>query len=99
MKKREDRINKNIRIMLKDGDKSYSGKITNFSKTGMSIKTDHVFPTYKVIDICVKIGDKLVSIRGSVRWVNEFPIDSRDQEKEMGILLQNPPIEYLQYFE
>jgi Tfp pilus assembly protein PilZ len=99
MKKREGRINKNIRIMLKDGEESYSGKITNFSKTGMSIKTDRVFPTYKVIDICVKIGRKIVPIKASVRWVNEFPADSKEHQKEMGVLLQNPPPEYLEYFD
>jgi Tfp pilus assembly protein PilZ len=99
MKERNDRINKNIRIMLKDGAESYSGTIINFSKTGMSIKTDHVFPTYKVIDICVKIGKKLVPIKASVRWVNEFSPDSQDPQKAMGVLLKNPPPEYLEYFE
>jgi hypothetical protein len=99
MKKREGRINKNIRIVLKDGEGSYPGTITNFSKTGMSIKTNHVFPTYKVIDICVKLGQKVVPIKASVRWVNEFPGDSQDAQNEMGVLLQNPPPEYLAYFE
>jgi Tfp pilus assembly protein PilZ len=99
MNEREGRKNKNIRVMLKDGEESYPGIITNFSKTGMSIKTDRVFPTYKVITVCVKIGQKVLPLKGSVRWVNEPAKDSEDKQNEMGILLHNPPPEYLEYFD
>ena len=99
MKTREGRINKDIRIILKDGEESYPGIVTNFSKTGMSVKTDRVFPTYKVIQVCVKIGQKVVPIKGSVRWVHEGDKDSEDKQNEMGLLLYNPPPEYLAYFD
>jgi len=98
MKEREDRKNKNIRVMLKDGEESYPGIVTNFSKTGMSIKTDRIFPTYRVINVLVKIGQKVLPLKGSVRWVNEAAKDS-EEKHEMGILLHNPPDEYLEYFD
>jgi hypothetical protein len=85
-----------------DGDNAYPGIVTNFSKTGMSIKTDHVFPTFKVIDVLVKIGQKLVSIKGSVRWVREGAEpekpDKNQYKNEIGVAFQNPPPEYLEPF-
>ena len=99
MKKREGRINKSIKIVLKDGEESYPGTITNFSKTGMSIKTDRVFPTYRVISVIVKIGQKVIPLKGSVRWVIEAAKDSEDKQNEMGLLLHNPPPEYLENFD
>jgi len=99
MKEREGRKNKNIRVVLKDGEESFPGIITNFSKTGISIKTDRVFPTYKAIDVLVKIGQKVIPLKGSVRWVHEAGRDSEDKQNEMGLLLHNPPPEYLEYFD
>jgi Tfp pilus assembly protein PilZ len=102
MKERETRIGKNIRVMLKDDDKSYPATLINFSKSGMAIKTAHELPTYKIIGVCVKIDQKVLPIQGSVRWVNETPStsdDPQDQQKQIGISLRNPPPDYLKYFE
>jgi len=102
MKEREKRKPKNTRVMLKDGEQSFTGTIINFSKTGMSIKTDHAFPTYKVIDIGIKIGEKLIPLKGSVRWVSQAscsPAEPQEERVRLGISLRNPPLEYLKHFE
>lgn len=99
MKEREQRIKKDIRIVLKDGETSCHGTIINFSKNGMSIKTEGVFPTYKVIDIIVKIGSQVVPIQASVRWVKESPADSEETYNEVGLSMPNPPPEYARHFE
>ncbi len=99
MKERNERIKKNIRVLLNDGEGSYSGIIANFSRTGMSIKTDHIFPTFKLMDICVKIGQKVVPIKGSVRWVKESVGEPEEPRHLVGISLVNPSPEYLKYFE
>jgi len=102
MKEREIREFKDIRVILNDGDQNFPGTIINFSKTGMSIKTTHAFPAYKAIDIGIKIGEKLISLKGSVRWVNETSC-STDQPSgkqfQIGVSIQNPSTEYLRYFE
>jgi hypothetical protein len=67
------------------------------SRKGLSIKTEHVFPCYKVIDIIMDIDNKPVHIKGSVRWVNENIEKPEDTLKEIGILLIDPPREYLDY--
>ena len=43
MKKREDRIEKNIRVLLKDDDQNYPGTLINFSKSGMATSCSHLF--------------------------------------------------------
>ncbi|MCP5108490.1 MAG: PilZ domain-containing protein [bacterium] len=99
MKDRAARIKKNQRIVLKDGDDSHTGIITTLSKTGMSIKTEHVFHTFKVVDILVKIGQKVVPIKASIRWVNEAAGEEDDNWNEIGVSLQNPPPEYVRHFD
>jgi Tfp pilus assembly protein PilZ len=113
--RKEARLKKNIRVKLKDDTGTYDGMITSLSKSGMRIKTEHIFPTYKVIDILVKIGEKMVQLRGSVRWVYEPFIDPdaaagtdtdfhadadpEDRMYQIGVSLHNPPPEYIQHFE
>jgi len=105
--RKEERLKKNIRVKLKDDTGTYDGMITSLSKSGMRIKTEHVFPTYKIIDILVKIGEKMVQLRGSVRWVFEPTIDPDDdadfdpegQMYQIGVSLHNPPPEYVKHFE
>lgn len=97
--RKEPRIKKNIRVKLQDDTGTYPAKITSISKSGMSVKTTHVFPTFKVIDVLVKIGQKLIPIKGSVRWVHEASELQADDENEVGIALQSPPDEYSQHFD
>ena len=99
MKDRETRMKANQRIIIKDGSSSYSAAISTISKTGMSIKTDHTFPTYKVVDVVVKIAKKFVQIKASVRWVHEFSDDDGGKWYEIGLSLPNPPAEYTEHFE
>jgi len=96
--RKESRIKKVFRIMLKDDESLYPALITSISKNGMSVKTPHVLPTYKAIDVVVKIGRRVVPIRGSVRWVHESILEKGASENEIGILLKNPPAEYTDYF-
>lgn len=98
MIERETRLKKNQRIMLKDGENSYPATITSISKNGMSISTEHVFDTFKMIDVLVKIGQKIVPIKGSIRWVNEGAGDKEGKLNEIGISLPNPPPEYVRHF-
>jgi hypothetical protein len=99
MIEREARIKKNQRVVLKDGENSFQATITSLSKNGMSLVSENTFHTFKVIDILVKIGQKIVPIKGSIRWVNEGTGNGEKKLNEIGIALQNPPPEYLSHFE
>ena len=99
--RKETRLKKETRVKLKDDTGTYDGLITSLSKRGMSVKTAHVFDTYKVIDVLVKIGDKMIQLNGSVRWVHDQLTDPGIEEglNLVGISILNPPREYLEHFE
>lgn len=99
MRERETRLRANQRIVIKDGEESYPGTISTISRTGMSIKTQNTFPTYKLIEIVVKIAKKMIPLQASVRWVTDQSEESGETWYEVGVALQNPPSEYLRHFE
>ncbi|MCP4153736.1 MAG: PilZ domain-containing protein [bacterium] len=98
VEEREHRLRKNSNVKIKDNGDTYPAVISNLSKNGMSLKTEHVCATYKVIDIIVKIGPKMVYLQGSVRWINESTPTSQDKLNEIGVALHNPPHEYVKHF-
>lgn len=95
--RKEKRVHGTTEIKIRDGDHIYPAVLSDISKKGLSIKTEHVFPCYKVIDVIIDIDNKPVQINGSVRWVNENLDKTQDSLNEIGILLINPPGEYLDY--
>lgn len=99
MNRKEERIKANHRIVLKDGDMNFPAYITTISRAGMSVRTEHIFPTYKSIDILVRIEQQVFSLKASVRWVNEAPGDTDDSLNEIGLALLNPPEEYCIHFD
>lgn len=97
--RKEIRIKNNIRILVKDENNKCSANVTSVSKSGMSIKADYIFPTYKLLSVIIKIDEKVIPIKGSVRWVYEPPDDAEDKQYRMGLSLHNPPPEYIELFE
>ncbi len=97
--RKEKRVQQTTEIKIKDGDQIINADLVDISKKGMSVKTENVFPTYKVIDILIKIREKAIHLKGSVRWVNEKIDKDKDKPNEIGILLIHPPQEYLDYFD
>ena len=95
--RKEKRVSGAKEIKIRDDEQIYLGFLVDMSSKGLSIKTEHVLPCYKVIDIIMDINDKPVPIKGSVRWVNDYVEKPEDTLKEIGILLIDPPAEYLDY--
>ena len=85
-------------IILRDKKIGYTATIIDVSSNGMSVKSDHVFPTYKEIDILMKIDEKPIQLKGSIRWVKEPLPHQKEKLNEIGIAILNPPEEFLQYF-
>jgi len=100
MKERTRRKVKSLQnVIIRDDRVGYAATIRDVSKSGMSVKTEHVFPTFKLVDVLIKVGDKAIQLQGSVRWVKEAPLNQKDREHEMGLAILNPPQEFLDYFE
>jgi len=85
-------------IILRDKRVGYTATIIDISSSGLSVKTDHVFPTYKEIDILMKIDNKPIQLKGSIRWVKEPLPNQKEKLNETGIAIIDPPEEFLQYF-
>ena len=99
MKVRERKIPDDVlNVILRDERVGYTATIKDVSRTGMSVFSDHVFPTYKMIDVLIKIGKKPLQLKGSIRWVKESLPDRDKPYNEIGISLINPSKEYMDYF-
>jgi Tfp pilus assembly protein PilZ len=99
MKDRDRKKPKDIlNVILRDERVGYTATIRDVSEKGISVLSDHVFPTYKIIDILIKIGDKPIQMKGSIRWIKETLPSEENQYNEIGISLINPPTAYLKYF-
>lgn len=96
----DDRVNRIYtlkNIIIKDMDKEYPATITDFSIKGISIITEQILPTYKMVDLILIIEGKTVNLEGSVRWIHENKKETKPRFNEIGIALLNPPKEYLEY--
>jgi Tfp pilus assembly protein PilZ len=91
------RVKENKEITLIDDNRHFPAVLTSISKNGMSVRCSRVFPTYKEIGISFNIGNQQIEIRGCVRWVNEHVGRSKEKLKEIGILVKDPPAEFLNY--
>ena len=97
--RKNERIAGITNIKIIDNEKSYPVILTNISKTGLSVKSQFVFPTFKEIKTEMTINGKHFKISASIRWVNEHPQKSDPNFKEIGISLINPPPEYIKLIE
>ncbi|MCP4219820.1 MAG: PilZ domain-containing protein [bacterium] len=97
--RKESREETHPHILLQDNNKKYPATVIDISKSGMSVRTSHMFPTYKEIDVLIKIRQKVVPLKGCVRWVNAGSDTSEEYSHSVGIMFQNPPEEYISHFE
>ncbi len=86
-------------LIIKDEGKEFNAILTSISNTGMSIIADSVFPTYKEIEVSFRIAENPVTLRGSVRWINDHKGEAGSNLKEIGVLFIDPPPEYKEYLE
>jgi len=92
--RRSQRIKGGIKIVLQDEGSSFPGTVIDISRFGLSVRTAHVFPTYKEIAFILKIGGQTLALRGSVRWVNDHPPQAPANTVEMGIAILAPLPEF-----
>lgn len=95
--RRSERIYGIKNITILSNSREYSAIVTNISKQGICVKSEHPLPTYKVVDVILLLENKEIKITGSVRWVNERVRKGKPNMMEIGISLLNPPSEYTEY--
>ena len=85
-----------MKVIVKDDDQAFSCQLTDISATGISVSTWHFIPTYKEIGVMMEIEGRKVPMKGSVRWSID-PDLSKNKNGKLGILILNPPPEFLAY--
>jgi len=96
MRDRNSRIDENKEVVIRDEGQSYSCLLTDISATGISVTTDHFFPTYREIDVVMEIGGKKVAMKGNTRWSID-PGTTIDRQGKLGIFIMDPPPVFLEY--
>ena len=96
MRERKSRIDESKEVVIRDEGQSYSCLLTGMSATGISVSTDHFFPTYREIDIVMEIGGEKVAMKGSTRWSID-PGAARDRQGKLGVFIISPPPAFLEY--
>jgi hypothetical protein len=96
MRDRNARIDEDKEVVVKDGERSHSCLLADISATGISVTTEHFFPTYKEIDVVMEIDGKMVAMKGSTRWSID-PGTTIDKKGKLGIFIMNPPPAFLAY--
>ncbi len=92
------RVKKADKVILKDESGSHTCQVVDISKSGLSVISDHFFPTYKEIQLEILINEKPLLMKGSVRW----SIDLNRQgvrSQQVGILIKDAPAEFIAYVE
>jgi len=88
MKERQGkRIKSQVEVFLQDEGQEYAGTLVDVSRSGLSVRTRHVFPTFKEIGLRVRSKGSEFAFRGSVRWVHERPLKAEADFVEMGIAI------------
>ncbi len=85
------------KVTIKRDEKRYSAIITNVSFNGISLKSEHPVSSSDYIHLEIEIEKKPVDLEGSVIWVDEYPAHPESPFKEIGISLNDPPDDYLDY--
>lgn len=85
-------------VVIRDGERSFSGKLLDISATGISVAINRFIPTYKEIGVVMEIEGKTVAMKGSVRW-NIDPGADKGNRGKLGIFIIKPPKEFLDFAE
>ena len=97
--RKEERIYGVKDLIIKDEGKEFNAILTSISTTGISVIADSTFPTYKEIEVKFTIDENPITIKGSIRWVNDHKGEAGSNLKEIGILFIDTPPEYKKYLD
>lgn len=97
--RKEERLYGIKDLIIRDEGREFNAILTSISKTGVSVIVDNVFPTYKEVDVKIPIEEGHITLKGSIRWVNDHKGEAGANLKEIGILFLDPPPEYIEYLD
>jgi hypothetical protein len=94
----EKRLNHCLELTFGNQETLSTGWTRNISRHGMMISSEsQIFPVKNEIKVLLKIGGDSVALDGIVCWNNEFQEAWVLPEKQMGLLIKEPPPKYCDY--
>ncbi len=95
MKERpQNRIRKKLLIKV-DG---HTCVMVDMSRTGMKLVIPFLLKKRQV-DITFQVEDMMLEVTGSVRWIRKEPTVYEQSQYQVGLLIADPPEEYVQLVE
>lgn len=97
--RKEERLYGIKDLIIRDDGEDFNAILTSISKTGVSVIVDNTFPTYKEVEVKFNVKSESITLKGSIRWVNDHKGEPGSNLKEIGILFLDPPAEYIDYLD
>jgi Tfp pilus assembly protein PilZ len=97
--RKEPRFIDKRNIILRDRNRSFPAMMINASHSGLAVKSEYVFPTYKEIDILINLNEKIITLKGCIRWIMAAKHHQENNFKQIGILLRSYPPEFSAYID
>lgn len=98
--RREQRIDKNLLVYLKEDNIELLGVTANISKNGLFVESFKVFPSNQEIVIVLAVDKDLYDIKGEVVWSTRASDDSLEEiPSGMGLKIIEAPAEYWNFME
>jgi hypothetical protein len=91
-KRKEKRVKKRMLSSLEERP----AIIVNISQNGIQISMSSK-PKNQQVSIKLQIGDKVIDLKGDVRWINKTMFNQNSSN--IGIAIKEPPAEYLEFLE
>jgi hypothetical protein len=99
MEKRiEPRLLHPLELVYGDNDTFSPGMARNISLHGLLIQAEYqLFPINRQVKVILSIGNEPVSLCGIVCWNSEYTGMEAKTEKQLGLFIPDPPLQYVNY--
>ena len=85
-------------LVYGDSDTFSPGQTRNISGHGILIQSEYqIFPINHEVNILLTIGNEPVSLKGIVCWNSEYTGREAMAEKQLGLFIPDPPLQYVDY--
>jgi hypothetical protein len=96
----ESRRRHSVELMYGSNDTYCPGTALNVSCHGMRIHAEsQIVPIDRVVKLVLSLPDKVVSMRGVVRWNSEVLDLDPEADRHLGVFIPEPHPDYLEFID
>lgn len=99
-KRMEGRRSHAIELMYGSNDTYCPGTALNLSRHGMRIHAEsQIVPIDREVKLVLSLPDKVVSMRGVVRWNSEVLDLDPEADRHLGVFIPEPHPDYIEFID